>query len=86
MGKLTSFAPVISCQQDNQLEQDAFKAAGWGEANYKDKASDARASRPRLGTCVAAVELGAPLVVRRLHCLLRWMPRLVALQHDTQAC
>ena len=80
MGKLIGYARVSTGEQDLQLQLDALRTAGCNDANiYTDKASGARASRPGLDACVAALEPGDTLVVWRLDRLGRSMPHLVGL-------
>ena len=83
MGKLIGYARVSTGDQDPQLQLDALKTAGCCDVDvYTDKASGARASRPGLDACVAALEPGDTLVVWRLDRLGRAMPHLVGLVEE----
>ena len=83
MGKLIGYARVSTGEQDLQLQLDALKKAGCDDAEmYTDKASGARASRPGLGNCLAALKPGDTLVVWRLDRLGRSMPHLVGLVEE----
>ena len=83
MGKLVGYARVSTGDQDLQLQLDALKKAGCGDADiYTDKASGTRARRPGLDACLAALELGDTLVVWRLDRLGRSMPHLVGLVEE----
>ena len=83
MGKLIGYARVSTGDQDPQLQLDALKKTGCDEADiYTDKASGARASRPGLDNCLAALEPGDTLVVWRLDRLGRSMPHLVTLVEE----
>ena len=83
MGKLIGYARVSTGEQDLQLQLDALKKAGCRDADvYRDKVSRARASRPGLDACVAALEPGDTLVVWRLDRLGRSMPHLVGLVEE----
>ena len=83
MGKLIGYARVSTGDQDPQLQLDALKKTGCDEADiYTDKASGARASRPGLDACLAALEPGDTLVVWRLDRLGRSMPHLVSLVEE----
>ena len=83
MGRLIGYARVSTGEQDLQLQLDALKAAGCSEADiHTDRASGARASRPGLDACVAALEPGDTLVVWRLDRLGRSMPHLVGLVEE----
>ena len=80
MGKLLGYARVSTGEQDVHLQLDALKTAGCDDVDiYTDKASGARASRPGLDACIAALEPGDTLVVWRLDRLGRSMPHLVGL-------
>ena len=83
MGRLIGYARVSTGEQDLQLQMDALKTAGCGDADiYTDKASGARGNRPGLDACVKALEPGDTLVVWRLDRLGRSMPHLVALVEE----
>ncbi len=83
MGKLIGYARVSTGEQDLQLQLDALKKAGCHDADvYKDKVSGARANRPGLDACIAALEPGDTLVVWRLDRLGRSMPHLVRLVEE----
>ena len=83
MGKLLGYARVSTGEQDVHLQLDALKTAGCDDVDiYTDKASGARASRPGLDACIAALEPGDTLVVWRLDRLGRSMPHLVGLVED----
>ena len=83
MGKLVGYARVSTGEQDLQLQLDALKTAGCRNADvYKDKVSGARARRPGLDACVAALESGDTLIVWRLDRLGRSMPHLVGLVEE----
>ena len=78
MGRLIGYARVSTGDQDLKLQLDALKTTGCRDIDiYTDKASGARASRPGLDACVAALEPGGTLVVWRLDRLGRSMPHLV---------
>lgn len=81
MGKLLGYARVSTGEQDLQLQLDALNEAGC-EFVFRDKASGARASRPGLDACIAALEPGDTLVVWRLDRLGRSMPHLVGLVEE----
>ena len=83
MGKLIGYARVSTGEQDLELQLDALKTAGCGDADiYTDKVSGARSNRPGLDACVAALEPGDTLVVWRLDRLGRSMPHLVGLVEE----
>ena len=83
MGRLFGYARVSTGEQDLQLQLDALKTAGCSDADiYTDKASGARASRPRLDACIAALEPGDTLMVWWLDRLGRSMPHLVTLVEE----
>ena len=83
MGRLIGYARVSTGDQDLKLQLDALKTAGCRDVDiYTDKASGARASRPGLDACVAALEPGDTLVVWRLDRLGRSMPHLVGLVEE----
>ena len=83
MGRLLGYARVSTGDQDLQLQLDALKTAGCSDADiYTDKASRARANRPGLDACVAALGPGDTLVVWRLDRLGRSMPHLVGLVEE----
>ena len=83
MGKLVGYGRVSTGEQDLQLQLDALKTAGCSDVDiYTDKASGARASRPGLDNCLAALQPGDTLVVWRLDRLGRSMPHLVGLVED----
>ena len=79
-GKLIGYARVSTGDQDLKLQLDALKTAGCRDVDiYTNKASGARASRPGLDVCVAALEPGDTLVVWRLD---RSMQHLVGLVEE----
>lgn len=83
MGKLVGYGRVSTGEQDPQLQLDALKTAGCSDVDiYTDKASGARASRPGLDNCLAALQPGDTLVVWRLDRLGRSMPHLVGLVEE----
>ena len=83
MGRLIGYARVSTGDQDLKLQLDALKTAECRDVDiYTDKASRARASRPGLDACVAALEPGDTLVVWRLDRLGRSMPHLVGLVEE----
>ena len=81
MGRLIGYARVSTAEQDLHLQLDALNKAGC-EKVFKDKASGARAKRPGLDACVAAMEPGDTLIVWRLDRLGRSMPHLVGLVEE----
>ena len=81
MGRPIGYARVSTGEQDLQLQLDALDKAGCVKV-FEDKASGARAKRPGLDTCVAALEPGDTLVVWRLDRLGRSMPHLVSLVEE----
>ena len=78
MGRLVGYACVSTAEQGLQLQLDALNKAGCVKV-FEDKASGARAERPGLDACIAALEPGNTLVVWRLDRLGRSMPHLVSL-------
>ena len=83
MGRLIGYARVSTGDQDLKLQLDALKTAECRDVDiYTDKASGARASRPGLDACVAALEPGDTLVVWRLDRLGRSMQHLVGLVEE----
>ncbi len=62
MGRLVGYARVSTGEQDLQLQLDVLDEAGCVEI-FRDKASGARASRPGLDACVAALAPGDTLMV-----------------------
>lgn len=79
-GKLIGYARVSTGEQDLRLQLDALKQAGCEEANiFTDKASGARAERPGLDVCIAALQPEDTLMVWRLDRLGRSMSHLVTL-------
>ena len=83
MGRLIGYARVSTGDQDLKLQLDALKTAECHDVDiYTDKASGARASRPGLDACVAALEPGDTLVVWRLDRLGRSMQHLVGLVEE----
>ena len=81
MAKRIGYARVSTGEQDLQLQLDALNGAGC-EFVFRDKASGARAQRPGLDACIAALEPGDSLVVWRLDRLGRSMPHLVGLVEE----
>ena len=81
MGRLVGYARVSTAEQDLQLQLDALNKAGCVTV-FEDKASGARAERPGLDACIAALEPGDTLVVWRLDRLGRSMPHLVSLVEE----
>ena len=83
MVKLVGYGRVSTGEQDLQLQLDALNTAGCSDVDiYTDKASGARASRPGLDNCLAALQPGDTLVVWRLDRLGRSMPHLVGLVEE----
>jgi DNA invertase Pin-like site-specific DNA recombinase len=80
MGCLIGYARVSTSDQDLSLQLDALRDAGCGDEQiYLDRVSGARAARPGLQSCVAALAPGDTLVVWRLDRLGRSMTHLVTL-------
>jgi DNA invertase Pin-like site-specific DNA recombinase len=80
MGCLIGYARVSTADQDLSLQLDALRDAGCSDEQiYLDRVSGARAARPELQSCVAALAPGDTLVVWRLDRLGRSMTHLVTL-------
>jgi DNA invertase Pin-like site-specific DNA recombinase len=80
MGKLYGYARVSTVDQSLDMQIDALRAAGCEASHiYTDKVSGARASRPGLDKCLAAMRTGDTLIVWRIDRLGRSMPHLVKL-------
>ena len=80
MGQLIGYARVSTTDQDVQLQLDALEKAGCQKSQiFVDHISGAKAERPGLQKCLAALQAGDTLIVWRLDRLGRSMPHLVAL-------
>lgn len=80
MGKIIGYARVSTHEQNLDLQIDALKKEGCIKRNiYVDKASGAKAERPGLDACLAALKPGDVLLVWRLDRLGRSMSHLVKL-------
>jgi DNA invertase Pin-like site-specific DNA recombinase len=79
-GRVLGYARVSTAEQDLTLQLEALKKQGCTKKDiFIDKASGARAKRPGLEACVAALQEGDVLLVWRLDRLGRSMPHLVTL-------
>jgi DNA invertase Pin-like site-specific DNA recombinase len=79
-GRVLGYARVSTLEQDLTLQTDALKQQGCTQRDiFIDNASGARAKRPGLEACLAALQAGDVLLVWRLDRLGRSMPHLVTL-------
>ena len=83
MSKLIGYARVSTQDQELQLQIDALEKAGCEKDKiFLDKISGAKAERPGLEKCLAALESGDTLLVWRLDRLGRSMSHLISLVED----
>jgi predicted site-specific integrase-resolvase len=83
LSKRVGYARVSTEDQDIALQLDALEEAGCHRQDiFVDKASGAKADRPGLDACLAAINPGDTLIVWRLDRLGRSMPHLVSLVTD----
>lgn len=83
MSKIVGYARVSTQEQELQLQIDALEKAGCEKNKiFLDKISGAKAERPGLAKCLAALESGDTLIVWRLDRLGRSMSHLIALVDD----
>src|SRR6185369_156525 len=79
-GRVLGYARVSTLEQDLRLQTDALKQQGCTQQDiFTDKASGARAQRPGLEPCLAALHAGDVLLVWRLDRLGRSRPHRVIL-------
>ena len=80
LGRVLGYARVSTPEQDLTLQLDALKQHGCTKKDiFIDKVSGARAKRPGLEACLAALQAGDVLLVWRLDRLGRSMAHLVTL-------
>jgi DNA invertase Pin-like site-specific DNA recombinase len=78
--RIVGYARVSKDEQDLNLQTDALRKYGCRRDRiFVDKVTGARAERPGLDACLAALQPGDTLVVWRLDRLGRSMPHLVTL-------
>jgi len=85
MSRTIGYARVSTGDQTTNQQVDALRAAGCTEVYTDDGISGSTTSRPALDRCLAALQPGDTLVVKRLDRLGRSMPHLVATVHGLAA-
>ncbi|MBA3482197.1 MAG: recombinase family protein [Pirellulales bacterium] len=85
-GRLVGYARVSTDDQDVALQMDSLIGLGVNQDDvFTDKVSGAKTERPGLGACLAKLQQGDTLVVRRLDRLGRSMHHLVGLIEELRS-